>query len=601
MNQNTEQIEKFLSGELTVEETKAFEERLVLDAVLREELELQKEIIGGMERIALKEEIQTAFKKVRFYKMLKLGGIMGVCVIGVLAFVYFNTKKPVEFVQQVPVAEFSGAAPVSKTSPTVITAVQQSPNPRVSENSAADSSMNVIKKTAPPKLMNANKIIFGNKTEVKKVDAQFKIPSAFLPPVKLFMIWPKRDTLVKLSAAGTVLRVPANAFVDAQGKAVSDTVAISFREYTNAAEIAFSGIPMTYKEKDVEYNFNSAGMFEINGEVKGEPVALKTEMQIDYQLANKIPDIDFYYLDKNKNEWVKKQEIEIPKKDSVIPKKKAVANQLAYNPGVAKQDSIRRSHIDKHRNDGTWPKTDRECMKLQEKYGNNWEMKLLYPSQYDTIKNLKKNVTDQQLVFLTKGTLKLPSNKQDSAFYKKNLGENWSSILRNREPLLKEFNLKVASTPLAVNGTGSFVGDVSTTMTEEQKKLLELNATLARGLKLSRFGTYNCDQTYRILNPVYVNARFLDKAGNIITDRSHLSLVDHAVNAAFYFGSYGFTCNQKGENTLLLFTQKGKLYGCSKTEFRALNIAGNGTYDFVMTDLTDQVRSAEDVKKYLGL
>jgi hypothetical protein len=88
-----------------------------------------------------------------------------------------------------------------------------------------------------------------------------------------------------------------------------------FREYTNAAEMAFSGIKMTYKENNNEQYFNSAGMFEIQGNCNGQALALceGKSLRVDYAIANQVKDMAFYRLNKVNNEWLKAQEIQ-PKK-----------------------------------------------------------------------------------------------------------------------------------------------------------------------------------------------------------------------------------------------------------------------------------------------
>ncbi len=149
----------------------------------------------------------------------------------------------------------------------------------------------------------------------------FAVPEAFTAANTKFQINPNRDTIVKIKSKGTLLHVPANSFCDKLGAPVKETVTLNYREYTNSAEIAFSGIPMVYKNKGEEFCFNSSGMFEITGTVKEEPVkvAKGKNLTVDYALAKQNPDINFYRLNDDKNNWANIQNIKpIEKKKSAM-------------------------------------------------------------------------------------------------------------------------------------------------------------------------------------------------------------------------------------------------------------------------------------------
>ena len=135
-----------------------------------------------------------------------------------------------------------------------------------------------------------------------KPDAlQYPIPEPFLPDFSDYQVNPKKTNQLPLGAEGTVLHIPKDAFVDMQGNVVEEPVTILYKEYNNAADMAFSRIPMTYKGD----NFNSSGMFEIQGRCNGKPVRVAPgkSLQIDYRLAQKNPDTDFYRLNEHNGKW----------------------------------------------------------------------------------------------------------------------------------------------------------------------------------------------------------------------------------------------------------------------------------------------------------
>lgn len=129
----------------------------------------------------------------------------------------------------------------------------------------------------------------------------YDVPEEFTPDFVDYRIDPTVYTQLPLGNEGTILRIPKDAFVDLEGNVVTTPVTIQYKEYNNAADMAFSKIPMTYKG----YNFNSSGMFELQGQSNGEPVRVASgkSLQMDYHLAQKNPNTDFYRLNERSKEW----------------------------------------------------------------------------------------------------------------------------------------------------------------------------------------------------------------------------------------------------------------------------------------------------------
>ena len=66
---NTELIDKYLQGELTAEEKVAFENKLIWDTTLQEELEIQQKIMQGIEAAAIKQQFSNAIQKHRLTRI----------------------------------------------------------------------------------------------------------------------------------------------------------------------------------------------------------------------------------------------------------------------------------------------------------------------------------------------------------------------------------------------------------------------------------------------------------------------------------------------------------------------------------------------------
>lgn len=146
-------------------------------------------------------------------------------------------------------------------------------------------------------------------------------PEKLLPKVMRFKVDAKKGGDVSIGSKGTVVHVPANAFVDSKGNVVKGEVNLHFQEYTNASEMAFSGIPMTYKDG----LFNSAGMFDFRGTSNGESVEIASDksLTIDYALAQNHKDLGFYQLDKEAGTWEKIQDLEMLESTSLMEEEKA--------------------------------------------------------------------------------------------------------------------------------------------------------------------------------------------------------------------------------------------------------------------------------------
>lgn len=163
---------------------------------------------------------------------------------------------------------------------------------------------------------------------------KYDVPESFLVEPELYSIDPRVHNSVRIGKKGTVLHIPKNAFVDDKGNTVKSEVELVYTEYTNSAEIAFSGIPMMYSKKGVEYAFNSSGMFSITGKSEGKEihVAKSKEMKFDYALAKQNKDIDFYSLKADSSNWELVSEInELPP----VSRKKTSQNMLKLVDDVA--------------------------------------------------------------------------------------------------------------------------------------------------------------------------------------------------------------------------------------------------------------------------
>ena len=115
---------------------------------------------------------------------------------------------------------------------------------------------------------------------------------------------PKTDNVI-VYPTGTAIRIPANAFRDMKGKAVTTPVTLSYREFRDPVDFLASGIPMKYDTAGGIENFESAGMFELTASLKDEPLQLAQGKKIDMNFASTSKDstYNFYAFNDSTGNW----------------------------------------------------------------------------------------------------------------------------------------------------------------------------------------------------------------------------------------------------------------------------------------------------------
>lgn len=121
-------------------------------------------------------------------------------------------------------------------------------------------------------------------------------------PFKKYKVPTDEGMTIKIES-GTVISIPAQAFVDKDGNPVTGEVEIAYREFHDAADILVSGIPM--HEPETGRYMETAGMFEIRGQQNGQEVFVKGDKNINIDLAsyNEGSDFDFFELGADDCRW----------------------------------------------------------------------------------------------------------------------------------------------------------------------------------------------------------------------------------------------------------------------------------------------------------
>lgn len=88
-----QKIEQYLLGEMPREEASVFENEMTGNKVLSEEVELQKQLMKGIERSAWRQDAQQAFAKYSFMQSLLKWSFIGTSVVVIASLGYLMTQK----------------------------------------------------------------------------------------------------------------------------------------------------------------------------------------------------------------------------------------------------------------------------------------------------------------------------------------------------------------------------------------------------------------------------------------------------------------------------------------------------------------------------
>ncbi|MCW3085815.1 MAG: hypothetical protein JWP12_3181 [Bacteroidetes bacterium] len=329
-----EYIELYLEGKLSAAEKATFEQRIQSDAALKEAVDLQKIITERIEINALKNIVQQVHRD-KYSSGFNLNSwliILLVCIgIAFAGWSYFR-KGDAETVSAtrkigaatIPVEQ--GAAidttalhtqqqsqqqvqPLKETS--VVQKKHAGTNAQgtlAAASTQADPATKKAEATADkkqePPVKNSPTLQFNNK--------KFAVPFA------VYAFKAENGGTFTDKRSGSTITVPAGILTDTDGKPVKGDVKLYYREFRDAADMAYSGIPMIYKTDAGDFRFNSAGMFELHVLKNNDSLAMRKGkgVRVDFMMTQTIPGTVFYKLNDKRKNWSEIGKIEALLKES---------------------------------------------------------------------------------------------------------------------------------------------------------------------------------------------------------------------------------------------------------------------------------------------
>lgn len=419
--------------------------------------------------------------------------------------------------------------------------------------------------------------------------------------------------------SGTTVIIPANAFVDAEGKAVKGDVQVNYREFHNVAEIIASGITMKYDSAGKQYDFETAGMFEIQGNQKDKPVFIAKDKKIQINLASyKEGSFNFYYLQEGKQKiamntpfitsafaqdtrnfttdtWQVLQTAQLPKANEERKRKLDSLNKLLpAEPIQPKPFDEKAMVFDFELNTEEFPE-------LKEFEGIIWQY-----AGNDEASNPEKN----QWIFNHQwSSIKLEEHNPEALQYKLVLNGGGKSYEAIVNPALKgkayeeakvAFEQKMNSYKKTLEEQAERLADIKAAKEYENKR-----ANFMRSFEIQQFGIYNCDRIYQTEDTVMLTANFKVDNGSQEFDKATLYLVIGNNMITYYPNKAmiveGFRCYANTSNKLIAVLSNDKVAVFTSQDFANMKNFRNGAeYTFNLKTVSEKINSVQSLNDLMA-
>jgi Leucine-rich repeat (LRR) protein len=432
----------------------------------------------------------------------------------------------------------------------------------------------------------------------------------------------KKDTVYKLTTHqpikllynNTLISIPKDAFVDGNGKIITEPVTIKYREFRNPAEIFLSGIPMGYDSAGISTTFESGGMFEFKATtVQGTEVFPndKSLIEIDFNSVSSDTDFNEYSFDETTNKWKFEDVSKVNSNTgsnrqlNVAPtffnsslKPNFVVQQVRFE--MHKNEFIHFIKIHKKSNEFTYAypniifkentfkyydknkakQADKELSQFNKKYINNNRSKTVYTQEYKvpfvdfTFEIDSDRDCFVATVLLLDTLLELPvklyqtnnfekEQKSYVTFWKKYQKEI-KGLEKQNAKVEKKYEEKLARFEQELS---KFQGEYRNWMTkgDEESKII-------RSVVLSSFGLWNIDRLGKMDEPAYITLNLFDMQNKPFEANQYIVL-DYTDNGVLTYTT-NYICYDKSNKTVLVAMDKeNKVMIINSSDFKLIKNA----------------------------
>ncbi len=426
-------------------------------------------------------------------------------------------------------------------------------------------------------------------------------------------------------ASGSKIHVPGNAFLNKEGKAVTGTVQLQYREFQKTSEVFLSGIPMTYDSAGQQYHFETAGMMEIGASQNGEALQANPSANITVDMVSNNGEDRFntYYLDTAEKKWryiaQTNYNAPIAQPDTMVgdkPMEKSpeLQNLQTEIANMEKQKPVEPKKVDNKKPFFTIKVDEKEFpeiavynnLKFQaddktynpDKADINWsnvELKKVEGSKnYKiTFSNSRESYTVNAMpVFAEKdyaGAMNIYESKY--AEYQSKLAKrkaDEAKLLADAEAKSKEVEKQLA--------------DVAKRRAEYEAQLGQSDLVY-RTFVVNNFGIWNCDYPNSLPQGENVLALMRNAKTGKPVEIMYCYLVEKGRNAMFSYSTSGlgnFRFNPQKENLVWAFTRDLKVAVIKPDAFKAARRHGR-EMQLDLTIIDKKFTSTADVQQYLDI
>lgn len=426
-----------------------------------------------------------------------------------------------------------------------------------------------------------------------------------------------------LYETGSLIRIPAGAFLDSAGNPVSGKVEIRYREFHDPADIFLAGIPMTYDSAGARYHFESAGMLEITAWQNGKPLKANAAKPVNIAMASNTASEKFniYYLDTVQKNWafVAKDkpvvamfvpdttqtesdfEAKAPKvlPVPILPKvadKKKPSFAISFEPNEFPELNAYkgvRFEVDEAKT--PYDKNDKKVQ---------WEDVAIVRNKDGATYTITFTKGDAARTYVTYVVVDEKNFAAAKKSYDQRYAEYQLSLKRKQDA---EAMLSASHDRRLMNADARriFVNDSVLARSMAMRRASvgdEKENMVMREFVLSSFGIWNSDCPESLPEGVPMFVKLLDSRTKQPMDVSHVFLVEKGRNAVFtYYASdlKEFRFNKNAENMLWAVTADGRLAVCGPDDLE--NIEGKKEATLTMSVEATALTSPAQARAALGM
>ncbi|MDH4474455.1 MAG: hypothetical protein QE487_17750 [Fluviicola sp.] len=367
-----------------------------------------------------------------------------------------------------------------------------------------------------------------------------------------------------ITAKGSHIHIPANAFVRKDGSQPSGKARLVFNEFQTAGEIIASGFPMRYKTpKGDTIQFESAGMFEIRAFEGDEELELKKGKTIEVELATpKSGMYNFYQLDDNTRAWTEKANNLSPVPNRYLEEQKAQLKELEAITASKPKKPVEYSPSDRLFDIKVDPKKYTE---FQEMGGVMWKY---VGKKKEADPSVNPKLFHEKYEFM-----RLNPKEGEDMIYEVAFSSKDDTVVLDLAPVfpgkLKAKNEKRLKEKIA---------RFNAAMKEQEKVRQQQRneSALLRLFNVDKLGVYNWDRQYKEGNVVPVLAQFtfdgkphtdFPLASVYLIPEGKLAIIQYDAASAIAFAFDSFE-----RNRLIAVVGENEVYSLSNKEFQALHL-----------------------------